>query len=230
VLGSAGLFAQDFEYIDSAQIRNLRQKQVLKREIILKTNPGSILFGHFFPVCSEYKMVAEAVVSRLGGVHLGLSYYAMSPWLKSVINNDSSMANAGLKATDFAMNGFRFQVGYRFYLADPTVPKAERMAGAPGGFYLMPHYSYSQIELKYKGGGYRERFYLQNLTVNFGYQVILDPRWVLDMYIGAGYKNNKVLTDHGGRWVANKTYAEEVPILFRNPVKLNLGFMLGYRF
>lgn len=223
------LAAQQFDYIDTTDLARVSKHKPLRKELIIKTNPGSILFGHFFPVASEYKIVAEAVLSNRGSLHGGLSYYSMSPWLRSLLNSDSLMKQQRLSATDFVMYGFRFQIGYRYYLKDPTEEYLPGDAIAPGGFYLMPHYSWSFIDFKYKGGGYREVFYLQNITCNFGYQVLINDQWTLDMFVGLGYKHNRVYTDQGGRLVVNKAYGEEVPILFKNPVKINLGFMLGYR-
>jgi hypothetical protein len=225
---SSLLPAQVFDYIDSTELAHTRERRPLKKEIILKTNPGSIFIGHFFPLCSEYKLVAEAVVAQRGGLHTGVSYYAMSPWMRNVIDKDSNMQLQQIKATDFVMRGIRFQLGYRFYLTDPTADE-RTPAVAPQGFYLMPHYSYSVIEFKYKGGGYREIFYLQNITVNFGLQFILFEQFVFDVYLGGGYKRNTVYTDQSGRLVQNTTYAEEVPLLFENPLKLNAGFMIGWR-
>jgi hypothetical protein len=144
-----------------------------------KTNPLAALGGPIYvtivPVTGEYKLLFEARTAEHQSIEAGLSY--LGPSL--LLNMDELSEGDSLEGV--RTSGFRVQVAYKFFLTRDTK--------APEGFYVGPHFSYARatVEARDREG---DSFIASktNLNLIFGYQLISNGGFVLNIYAGLGVK------------------------------------------
>ncbi len=192
-----------------------RQKQ------ILKTNLLPMLWG---PVVftSEYRLVGEAPTAPWQSVLVGVSYLGKSP----LANNFMSGQGASMtmrQAKNTAINGWRLQGMYRFYLTHTWK--------APQGFYIGPHasYAYAKASMLSNRSQYIKLVY-SNINLLAGVQCILFRRIAIDCFSGIGYRSNYE-EEHGYRGAITTT---PLPGVFDSGqpghLKLTLGMNMGMAF
>lgn len=197
-------------------------------QIFLKTNPINLLTGPAlttFLVAGEAKLLGEYQVGKNSSVEIAVSYLFKSPFFEEVIDTFSN-------ADAFGVFGFRGQVGYRFYLLNKLFYNAglrDRPNGITG-IYIGPHASYAVLNVTDKAVG-RNGNYLQfslfDATIDGGLQLKYN-NFILDTYLGLGYKENNynTITPNGAVPVP---VGPEFDLYFNNPLKLRIGFHLGFR-
>lgn len=146
----------------------------------VKTNPlaalGGPLFVAFVPITGEYKVMFEARTAAKQSIETGLSYLGPSV----LINLDELTSSDSSDVSGVRTNGFRAQLGYRFFLTSGK---------APEGFYVGPHVSFAKARITNRdnSGDYFEAS-KANLNVMFGYQLITGGGFTLNFYTGLGVK------------------------------------------
>ena len=145
----------------------------------LKTNPlaamGGPIWVLFVPVTGEYKVMFEARTTKHQSVETGLSYLGPSMFLNLDELSERDTIS-GVKT-----QGFRAQVMYKFFLTRDQL--------APEGFYVGPHISYAKARIANKDNPDDEFTAAKlNFNVLFGYQLITNGGFTLNVYTGLGFK------------------------------------------
>ena len=190
---------------------------------VIKTNPLAVLWGSI-PFTSEYRFMIELTSSKKQSDQIGISYLGKSPVLKLF---EDTIENLNL----LIVRGIRFQGAHKFYINKLGIyfglPGSEY---APNGLYLSPHLSYSTAKFSTKFFNSRDVFIRTthfNVNLLLGYQLIREY-WALDFFAGMGYKNN-IWIEHDQQNSININTSDFGP-LYNSPVKLNLGFNVGFVF
>ncbi len=196
---------------------------------ILKTNPLSILTGPAlatFFIAGEAKALGEFQVGKNSSVEIGASYLFKSPLFDEAVDSTTN-------PDFFVVQGYRIQAGYRIYVFNKALHSLGFKSIPSGitGFYLGPHASFASIKISDRFANQFNNYYLIQLmdfTLDGGLQMKAD-RFIVDLYFGLGYKDNDFLlvTPTGTRAVPQ---APELDIFYNNPVKMRIGFNLGYTF
>lgn len=199
--------------------------------IILRSNPMALLLTSEIPILtSEWKVESEFSVGPKSGLVLGASYLSMGPVLRTVIDQDTSLAHSGYTSNSFAMIGYRVQFGYRYY-PKRKKPNEAGYKPAPFGFYLYPRFSYANSILFLRQNRTDQiRIQFMNVTLNSGYQFLIANFVALDIYFGLGYKKNELFEQN--RTNTKKITDQELQDLFiiGSPIKINLGTSIGIAF
>lgn len=179
---------------------NAQQENIGPR-IIIKTNFLPTVVSQLFPICGEYRLVYEQAVPLSKNAFLiGLSYNS-TPLLFS---------SAYAKST---VNGIRFQAQYKYYLTKDKY--------APTGAYIGPHFSYNYAKVENSDlFGELSHFTYVNFNILFGYQLIADERFAVDIFSGLGYKKNEFSSDD-----PNSTTPDNVRL--GSGAKFTFGFNFG---
>ena len=225
---SFSLSAQFEEYVEESHEPN---KQNSGPKFVFKTNPLAVLSGEIPIFASEYRGVIEYVADYKSSYTGGVSLYTMSPFLKSSLEQDSSFQNAGVTAQDFALLGFRLQLGYRLYPLAMVNKNAIDGTFPPKGLFLFGLVSYSDARLFQRANRSDQiQFSHLNITANAGYQFVFDELFTLDLYLGAGYKNNQIIeVSRTNRKVINDDMINDL-FIYDSNLKINLGINIGIIF
>lgn len=182
---------------------------------MIKFNPLTIISG---PIIGsrEYRLTYETNIMDAHMINIGASY----------------LDKGGLTGTFFSKGfrnfdntdgqGFRFVLHYRYLYRKTDI--------APTGFYVGPELSYSKINFKLESNenitAIAEHIYF---SVKWGYQGRV-LRWLyIDLFTGAGVKNNTIIQSYP-KGEDPLLRLDEVDVLYDFPWKFNLGFNLGVRF
>jgi len=187
---------------------------------VFKTNPLRVLWGPI-PFTSEFRLVVEQTIHPKQSFLLGLSYLGKSPFIYLI--EDSAFRSANSK---IIIRGFRVQVAHVYYPSKQTL--------APNGFYISPSISISSAKLSnhyaYKNFGYYVNAVYYNASVLTGYQLIFDDNIAIDMFLGLGYQE-KIWTEHNlSKRFFRVVDNDEIGVIFKTPIKITLGFNVGFAF
>lgn len=222
-----GSFAQFDDYVEENPIEQVKQGPTF----VFKTNPLSVISGEIPFFTSEYRALLEYIPDYKSSYSGGVSLFTMGPILKAALNQDTAFQNANFTAKDFALLGYRIQLGYRLYpigminksVIDGTFP--------PKGLFLFGLVSYSDARLFLRSNrGNQIQFSHFSLSGNVGYQFVFDDVFTLDLYFGAGYKNNQVneVSRTNTRVITNQ-FGDDL-FIYNNHLKVNFGVNLGFVF
>ena len=148
--------------------------------MVVKTNPLAALGGPFWvtiiPITGEYKVLFEMRTLPKQSVTLGASF--LGP---SLLINLDEITSEGTDISGINTSGFRGQLFYKFYIG--------RNTEAPEGFYLGPHFSYAMATIVNKDNE-ADKLGGTKLNINgvFGYQIITDGGFALDIFTGLGLR------------------------------------------
>jgi len=182
----------------------------------VKTNPLAALGGPLFvtivPITGEYKVMFEARTASKQSIETGLSYLGPSV----LINLDELTSSDSSDVSGVRTNGFRVQLGYRFFMTKGK---------APEGFYVGPHVSFAKARITNKdnSGDYFEAAKL-NLNLMFGYQLITSGGFTLNFYTGLGVKVREYSFADGSDDTFNFDTGNRVV------AAVPFGFSFGYAF
>lgn len=227
-LGAINTNAQENEwgYVDSSLVE--KAEKFNDRKLIIKTNPLAIISGDVPILSSEFRVLSEWVTGPKASVVVGASYLGFGLIMRQAIDGDSTST---ISSWDYKYNGFRVQGGFKYYLKNPNIRITDPdFNPAPQGVYLMPLVSYSKSKLSLRNGSNENyQFVMFSVTANVGIQFLLGKRITMDPYIGLGYKDNQVFYDpgNGTSQITNDTPTEG--FIFASPLKINMGFNLGFR-
>jgi hypothetical protein len=200
-------FIQDSLYSNSFEPR---------KNNIIKTNPLTIIQGSI-PFTAEYRLILEHMLGNKSSIQIGGSYLGKSPL--QVYNEANSTDPVRL-----IVKGYRFQAEFRYYISGFINDKT-----APEGFYVAPSFSLSHAKFTNRYyNTYNEyiSFDYTNYCLKAGYQ-LMDNTLTLDFFTGIGYRNNILVDKINSPAQANKIKDFEV---YHGPLKLLLGFNMGYAF
>jgi len=177
----------------------------------IKTNPISALGGPIFlvfiPITGEYKVLFEARTFQKQSIEIGAGY--LGP---SLILNLDQIADS---VSSISTNGFRVQAAYKFFLTQTL---------APNGFFVGPHISYATATIKDKNDPENVIDATKiNFNILFGYQLITQGGFTLNIYTGLGYK----LRDYDIPTDSDFDFEDEIP---RGAPAVPFGLTFGYAF
>ena len=222
------LSAQFDDYVDESHVAVEKNSGP---KFVFKTNPLAILSGEIPIFASEYRAVVEYVADYKSSFTGGVSLYTMSPILKAVLDQDSSFVNSGFTAQNFALLGFRLQLGYRIYPMAMVNKSAIDGTFPPEGFFLFGLVSYSDARFFLRNNrGDQIQFSHLNITANAGYQFVFEELFTLDLYLGTGYKNNQIIeVSRTNRRALSGSITEDT-FIYDSNLKINFGINFGIVF
>lgn len=210
----------DSSFSTSDYVRARKFKVTLNTyKTVHKTNPLSLVVGNT-AFNGELRYMNETVISPKSSLMISASYLFKSVLVAAFEN--SRTGNPLNNPAKLSVNGFRFQLGQRFY---PLTRKP-----SPEGFWVGPHLSMLNLILKPLGGSGNDKIEVWhvNMNLHLGYQFIV-RRFVVDFYAGLGVKHNSWrITDNGSVRRFDEIY-EAFP-LYAVPIKLSFGSNWGIAF
>lgn len=225
ILIGFSLSAQFEDYVEeSYEINKVKSGP----KFIFKTNPLSLISGEIPLLTSEYRGLLEYVPDYKSSYTAGISFYTMGPILKAAFEQDSSMKGSGFTVQDFALLGYRAQLGYRIYPQGMGSKNAIDGTFPPKGFFLFGLVSYSDARLFLRSNRSNQiQFSHFNITANTGYQFVIDDVFTIEVYLGAGYKKNQIneISRTNSRSISNQLGEES--FIYDNNLKINFGFNFG---
>jgi hypothetical protein len=189
------LFAVLFSFSSYGIVADTIRKKEVKKEnlkskifappMVIKTSPTAFLFGAIFPpFTSEYRLMMEISSGKRQSEQLGISYLGPNIFLSTIEKAANIPTNYRYKVA-----GWRVQYAHKIYLVG-------KRRYAPFGFYVAPMISYANARVaiglqRYYQGAY---FDFRHFNINgiIGVQAGKVNRVTFDIYMGLGYKTNKV--------------------------------------
>jgi hypothetical protein len=201
----------------------LKTRHSPKALTVYKTNPFSILWGPI-PYTAEYKLVCEMAFAPHSSFVVGASFLGKSPLLSQAEKAQQNGGTSGSQTiTEVKVRGWRFQLGYRYYLGKRKAPR---------GFWCGPQLSWANAVITPKGRNvainYLEATHF-NVNALTGYQIIIRDKVSFDFFFGLGYKKNTWWEHYAGRTTVIHDFDDITP-LYDKPVKITLGINFGLAF
>lgn len=187
---------------------------------IIKSNIYTPIFSDII-LASEFRLGFETKVANSQAVQVDLSYLGTGLLFNALINNP-----LGTGQQKFFLRGSRVQLQYRFYVNE-LVNKVN--SSYPEGLYFAPLFTYSSAKIASKtslANSSYIRMVKSALLLNLGYQFKekLFDVFLVDVFVGAGYKNNYIFEYNAG--TINYLNDFFVPMYYNN-YKITMGFNLG---
>ncbi|MFC5270441.1 hypothetical protein [Adhaeribacter terreus] len=167
---------------------------------VIKIAPFAFIHGQM-PFTAESRIGYERVIGKQSSVagsysYLGTNYpfgfigsAALSATLTSAIVLYGKPGKVAIvwTETDIQATGYRYQFQYKRYLSSNKM--------APEGWYLSPHYSYAKTDYNVEMNDFEIKFKVkaknESYNLLFGYQEVLGKHFVVDIFTGLGYRNNR---------------------------------------
>lgn len=189
--------------------------------MVFKTNPLMILWADL-PLAAEYRIGMEYINGRHTATEIDIAYLGKSP-LVAIYEDSLAGDDINLK-----IYGFRFQASHRIYL-NGLFPKLAYTYTdySPQGMYIAPHVSIGQVRVTTRYWGPRQTFFeITHFSMNMliGRHFYYPNHITLDVYVGAGYKQN--------RWdeYENGKLTQHDPVFLGDYYHSNLKLLLGFNF
>ena len=198
---------------------------------VIKLSPFAWIHGQA-PFTVESRIGYERVIGRRSSVAGSYSYLgsnpvfgfigsvALSATLTTVLNLYGKPGKVGIvwSETKIRTGGYRYQLQFKQYLG--------KKALAPEGFYLSPHYSYSEADydIEFTNFEVRSDLKLKNRNYNLlaGYQSLLSKHFVVEVFTGLGFKQKTTeIFDINGN---------KLDTIEGSPLKVSGGFNIGWAF
>ena len=205
----------------------IKLKAIQPYHVVLKTNPLNMLVG-CIPFTSEYKVQNEYTILPHQSVQFGISYLGKGLLLK-MAENAANRRPKNKSEINYYAKGFNIQYAHRFYLNNKKNESSNQYA--PFGFYCGPMISFARAKIGIKNNTLSNNYIMaSNIQICWmgGYQNSLSDRFIFDVYLGMGYKNNQ-LTEYNSRRGRKTLPIKDVPF-YGNNFKLILGVSLGFAF
>ncbi len=200
-------------------------------KFVIKTNPLAIISGEIPLFTSEYRLLGEYIPDYRQSYNAGISLFTMGPILRAALNQDSVFATSGFTSRDFAVLGYRIQAGYRFYPLYMLKWSYLSEFVPPEGFYLYGLVSHSDARFFLRSDPNTQiQFAHTSITLNLGYQLLVEDDITLDFYVGSGYKSNQVLERSAAGSSVITSAFDESTFIYNSNVKINFGIHIGYVF
>ena len=201
----------------------LKTRHSPKALTVYKTNPFSIIWGPI-PYTAEYKLIREMAFAPQSSFVFGISFLGKSPLLSAAENSQQTNGiNNSAPNQELKVRGWRFQMGYRYYLGKRKAPR---------GFWCGPQLSWANAIISTKSWNAANN-YLEvthfNVNALAGYQVIIRDKVSFDFFFGLGYKKNTWWEHYAGRTYVIHDFDDITP-LYGTPVKITLGINFGLAF
>ncbi len=196
----------------------------LQDNLLLKTNPFTVLVGPLFPFSSQYGLTAEIVHGVNQSSLISAAYLGKGLLVRAIQNSPGMPANFD----QWIFRGYRFQLAHRFYLLRDV--KENKLA--PSGFYIGPHASLASMKISEP---FLNQFQSYLRGTEFNANLLLGVQLnffglYLDTNFGLGYKRNFWQETQG-----NQT--SNIPLqdlgygpFYRSNLKIHVGFETGYAF
>lgn len=223
-----------------AQTGASEQKELASDELVnpqvptwvYKTNPLRPLWGPI-PFTAEYRLKVETPQARYQSTQIGISYLGKSPVVSYLIRNVNPGGSNTFGSFDIQVRGGRLQFAYKYYLkglisgisADQTLSSY-----APNGYYISPHFSmaYADLRVNHSTMPFAEMTHL-NADLVLGRQMFFWDIMALDLFLGAGIKNNiwvfRDPANHNARVVSPSDMG-----IYSGNYRLVIGFDIGVYF
>ena len=190
--------------------------------LVLKTSVTAFLAGgSVLLFTSEYRLTAEITTGRKQSDQVSISYLGKNVlyWGFEKISKQSS-------SDILKVSGWRFQYAHKFYLVN-------RRHYSPYGFYVAPHFSYSNAKIAWGLNRHYNNTYFDvrhfNANVIVGVQVGKLSRLTMDVCFGAGYKTNTIYY-HATSYRITKFDTQELGEYYNGHLHILFDLSLGYSF
>ncbi|HEY0031580.1 MAG TPA: hypothetical protein VGC65_12520 [Bacteroidia bacterium] len=198
-----------------------KKKPYPLQPLVLKTSPTGFMWGGAFPFTSEYRFTAEITSGRTQSEQVSISVLSKNVFWKLIETATKVSAGDQLK-----VSGWRVQYMHKIYLVN-------RRHHAPYGFYVGPHFSYTNAKVAVGLSRYYHQVYFDlrhfNANLVIGVQAGKLGRLTLDICGGLGYKTNKVYY-HASSVRIIPYDTEEFGEFYNNNLHLMFDLSLGYSF
>lgn len=190
--------------------------------LVLKTSvTGFLAGGSVLLLTSEYRLTAEITTGRKQSDQVSIAYLGKNVFYGAFEKLSKQSSSDILK-----VSGWRFQYAHKFYLVN-------RRHYSPYGFYVAPHFSYSNARIAWGLQRYYYNTYFDvrhlNANILIGVQVGKMGRLTMDVCAGAGYKMN-VIYYHATSYRIEKFDTEDFGEYYNGPLHLMFDLSLGYSF
>lgn len=194
----------------------------LLQPLVLKTSiTGFLAGGSVLLFTSEYRFTAEITTGRKQSDQVSISYLGKNVFYGAFEKISKQSSSDILK-----VSGWRFQYAHKFYLVN-------RRHYSPYGFYVAPHFSYSNARIAWGLNRHYNNTYfdVRHLNVNaiVGVQVGKLSRLTMDICVGAGYKTNTIYY-HATSYRITKFDTAELGEYYNGHFHLLFDLSLGYSF
>ncbi|MBK0404771.1 DUF3575 domain-containing protein [Adhaeribacter sp. BT258] len=199
---------------------------------VIKLAPFAFIHGQM-PFTVESRIGYERVIGKQNSLagsysYMGTNYpfsflgsAALSATLTTALALYGKPGKVGIvwTETDIKASGYRYQLQFKRYLSKNNY--------APEGWYVSPHYSYAKVDYDVEMEDFEIKFKVkaknESYNLLLGYQAILGKHFVLDMFTGLGYRNNRkeILDDQN-------TFLHRMKK--GSPMKFSAGLNMGWAF
>lgn len=173
-----------FSLNDTIRINSYKKKKTYPLQpTIIKTGLSGFLWGGVFPFTSEYRLGVEIATGKKQSDQVSFSVLGKNIFWKAFEKASKPPVNQIIK-----VGGYRIQYAHKFYV--------RKRQTAPYGFYIAPHFSYTNAKISLGLTRYYNKSYFDvrhfNANLLFGVQRGKLGRFSMDICGGFGYKNNSV--------------------------------------
>ncbi len=222
ILGNISVKAHSFgDTIKLAAAPKKKKPYPPLQPLVLKTSPTGFLAGGVPPFTSEYRFTAEITTGRKQSEQVSISYLG-----KNVIWTAFEKISKQPSSDIFKVSGWRIQYAHKFYLVN-------RRHHSPFGFYVAPHFSYTNAKVSWGLNRYYHDTYwdIRHLNANLliGVQMGKIGKLTMDICAGAGYKTNTVYY-HATSYRITKYDTSDLGEYYNGHVHLLFDISLGYAF
>ncbi|MBN2669677.1 MAG: DUF3575 domain-containing protein [Bacteroidales bacterium] len=198
----------------------IEQGDVRSNIVVIKTDPTLFFYGQI-PGFGEYRLSTEIALAYKSSIQIGLSLNT-----KSLLMLLQEVGEDTLNTSSFSAKGARFQLTYKYY------PFGKHIS-APEGFFVGPHISYSFVNLHYKNtspkySDYRVNYF--NVALLFGYQFIFNEKFVIEVFQGLGYRDNRMWNSYTENQEGDKLNYDLELTLIPGDLKIYFGANFGINF
>ncbi len=197
---------------------NIEQKDLSTKRFVLKTDPTLFLQGPI-PGTGEYRVSSELAIGSKSSIQLGGSFVG-----KDLISLLSGVLSDSSNVKAYRLTGYRFQFTYKYY-------PFGHYKNAPEGFFVGPHFSISQVYFHIKNTALKYSNYTityANAALIFGYQFAIGDTFVIELFQGLGYRDNRLMNDYTGKEEKLNYDPEVTPI--PGDLKIYFGANFGFMF
>lgn len=197
---------------------NIGQATIRTKRTVLKIDPSLWFMGQI-PGTGEYRLALEFAIGMKNSIQIGASYIS-----KSIPTMILEAMDDTFGMPDYTINGFRFQFSYKLY-------PFGKYKNAPEGFFVGPHLSYTQAFYHFAQTTSKYSDYsitYANAALLVGYQFIAGDKFVIEVFQGLGYRDNRLRNEYTGEEERLNFDPDVTP--FPGSFKIYFGANVGFNF
>ena len=192
------------------------QKTARTKRLVVKIDPTLWLVGPI-PGAGDYRVSVELAMGAKSSIQIGVSYLTKS--ISTLLLDAAAAVNSS-----YTINGFRFQFAYKFY-------PFWKYRTAPEGFFVGPHLSYAKAYFHDPQSSPKYNTFsatYSNVALLWGYQFIANETFVIEIFQGLGYRDNRIRNEYTGEEEKINYNPDYTPI--PGDLKIYFGANVGFNF